>query len=210
MSEIFSQTIVLGVGLLGGSLGLAAKVAGVGGKIVGLGRNPVKLERARELGAIDAWATNWQDALLNVEQTPDTLPVLVVLAAPVEANLKLLDEFWSLRKEPWFSGRRYVVSDVGSVKGGFAEAATKMLASSDQPVNTQVSFVPAHPIAGSDKSGVEHAVPDLFCGKLTILTPWSKSSERGVALARLPSRICGRYQRRTLFRYDSQEVCSDL
>ena len=183
MSEIFSQTIVLGVGLLGGSLGLAAKKANVGGKIIGLGRNSTKLVRAVELGAIDDWATNWRDALSFAEPSPEMAPVQIVLAAPVEVNLKLLSEFWALRNEPWFAGRRYVVSDVGSVKGGFAESATKLLHSSDQPKNVRISFVPAHPIAGSDKSGVEHASSGLFYGKLTILTPWSKSSERSDALA---------------------------
>ncbi len=184
MSEIFSQTIVLGVGLLGGSLGLAAKKYGVGGKIVGLGRDVSKLERALELGAIDFWATSWRDAISSFGSSSDSTPVQIVLAAPVEVNLRLLNEFWALRNEPWFSGRKYVVSDVGSVKGGFAEVAAKLAHSPSQPTNASVSFVPAHPIAGSDKSGVDNASATLFYGKLTILTPWSKSSERGVDLAR--------------------------
>lgn len=183
MTAIFSQTIVLGVGLLGGSLGLAAKKAGVGGKIVGLGRNAAKLERALELGAVDAWATSWQDALAMVPPESCADPVQIVLAAPVEVNLRLLADFWALRNEPWFAGRRYVISDVGSVKGGFAEAAAKLF-QQEQVKDAPITFVPAHPIAGSDKSGVEYAKADLFYGKLTILTPWSKSSERAVALAR--------------------------
>lgn len=184
MSKIFSQTIVLGVGLLGGSLGLAAKRFGVGGRIVGLGRNSGKLERALELGAIDVFATTWRDAISMLEPAEASEPVQIVLAAPVEVNLQLLNELWSLRNEPWFSGRKYVISDVGSVKGGFAEFAAKLAHSPNQPINASISFVPAHPIAGSDRSGVEYASAALFYGKLTILTPWSKSSERSVDLAR--------------------------
>lgn len=188
MSEIFSQTIILGVGLLGGSLGLAAKKFGVGGKIIGLGRNPAKLERAKELGAIDASATSWREALSFAPSGSrrETAPTLVTLAAPVEVNLKLLNEFWGFRNEPWFKGRKYVVSDVGSVKGNFTEKAVKLLHSSGLSETNRISFVPAHPIAGSDRSGVEYARSDLFYGKLTILTPWSKSSERSADLA------CGR------------------
>ncbi len=184
MSEIFSQTIIVGVGLLGGSLGLAAKKFGVGGKIIGLGRNVAKLKRALELEAVDSWATSWRDAISSIEPDLETAPIQIVLAAPVEVNIKLLSELWALRYEPWFAGRRYVISDVGSVKGEFAEFAAKLSHSTNQPKDASISFVPAHPIAGSDRSGVENASATLFYGKLTILTPWSKSSERSVDLAR--------------------------
>ncbi len=180
-SGIFSQTIIVGVGLLGGALGLASKRAGVGGRIIGLGRNESKLTRAVDLGAIDVWATSWTDALGLATSTD--APTLIVFCAPVEANLRALDEFWTLRAAQEFAGRDYLISDVGSVKTGFAEATSRLRASCDLAGNTRIAFVPAHPIAGSDKSGVEHSTSTLFDGKLTILTPWSSPNERRAALA---------------------------
>ncbi len=178
MAVLFSQTIILGVGLLGGSLGLAAKRAQVGGRIVGLGRNPDKLKKAAELGAVDDWALAWNDIFADREVSEDELPVQVVLAAPVEINLKLLAEFWSHRNEQWFRERTFIISDVGSVKGDFAKASYDLWTSSSENDRRNVFFVPAHPIAGSDKSGVTHSTAGLFHGKLTVLTPWLTEEDR--------------------------------
>ncbi|MBS7337429.1 MAG: hypothetical protein KIG81_06185, partial [Thermoguttaceae bacterium] len=101
MAVLFSQTIILGVGLLGGSLGLAAKSAHVGGRITGLGRNPNKLKKAAEIGAVDDWALTWDDVFANQKVSDGELPIQIVFAAPVEINLKLLEEFWSHRDERW-------------------------------------------------------------------------------------------------------------
>ncbi|MBR4753285.1 MAG: prephenate dehydrogenase [Thermoguttaceae bacterium] len=178
--ETFEQTIVYGVGLLGGSIGLAAKIAKCGGKIVGLGRSEEKLKRAASLGAIDAYATSWREAL---ELCEPGQPTMIIFALPVETNIRALRELWDLRFESWFKGRDYVISDVGSAKKGFAQAGEELLRTTELPENTRVVFVPAHPIAGSDKSGVEYARADLFRNKLTILTPWTTAVERQDALS---------------------------
>ncbi len=178
--ETFEQTIIYGVGLLGGSVGLAAKIARCGGKIIGMGRSEAKLKRAVELGAIDVGVTTWRDAFEHCEPGK---PTLIIFALPVETNIRALRELWELRHASWFVGRDYVISDVGSTKSGFANAGRELENSAELPEETRVVFIPAHPIAGSDKSGVEYSRADLFRNKLTVLTPWATAEERAEALA---------------------------
>ncbi len=187
MQRDFAQTIVVGVGLLGGSVGLAAKRAGVGGKIVGFGRSEAKLRRAVELGAVDAFATDWRGALELGAGTQGTTQI--VFAAPVETNLRVLRDFCRVCAEiceekgaDAFAGRSFLLSDVGSVKGDFVRTVDALLSSPERPNGVRIETVAAHPIAGSDKSGVEFATADLFRGKLTILTPWESAADRRAAL----------------------------
>ncbi|MBR2002718.1 MAG: prephenate dehydrogenase/arogenate dehydrogenase family protein [Thermoguttaceae bacterium] len=189
MQRDFAQTIVVGVGLLGGSVGLAAKKAGVGGKIIGFGRSEAKLRRAVELGAVDAFATDWRAALeLGVGTQGATQ---IVFAAPVETNLRVLRDFCRVCAEiceekgaDAFAGRAFLLSDVGSVKGDFVRTVDALLSSPERPGGVRLETVAAHPIAGSDKSGAEFATADLFRGKLTILTPWESVADRRAALER--------------------------
>ncbi|MBQ9801347.1 MAG: prephenate dehydrogenase/arogenate dehydrogenase family protein [Thermoguttaceae bacterium] len=187
MQRDFAQTIVVGVGLLGGSVGLAAKKAGVGGKIVGFGRSEAKLRRAVELGAVDAFATDWRVALELGGGTQGTTQI--VFAAPVETNLRVLRDFCRVCAEiceekgaDAFAGRAFLLSDVGSVKGDFVRTVDALLSSPERPSGVRLETVAAHPIAGSDKSGAEFATADLFRGKLTILTPWESVADRRAAL----------------------------
>lgn len=180
-SETFTQTIVYGVGLLGGSVGLAAKRARVGGKIVGVGRSIEKLTHAVEVGAIDVAASSWRDAF---EAGSSEGTILIVFAAPVDTNLRALRELWALRDEPWTRDRNCVISDVGSVKFGFAQTQRALEREQKTQGKGVWTFLPAHPIAGSDRSGVDSARAELFDGKLTILTPWASAQERQDAVAR--------------------------
>lgn len=189
MQRDFAQTIVVGVGLLGGSVGAAARKAGVGGKIVGFGRSEAKLRRAVELGAVDGFATDWRDALAFGAGTRGATQV--VFAAPVETNLRVLRDFCRVCKEiddetngAAFDGRSFLLSDVGSVKGDFVRTVDALLRASERPRGVWIGAIAAHPIAGSDKSGVEFASADLFREKLTILTPWETVDERRDALRR--------------------------
>lgn len=189
MQRNFAQTIVVGVGLLGGSVGLAAKKAGVGGKIIGFGRSEEKLRRAVELGAVDAFATDWRAALELGNGTQGATQI--VFAAPVETNLRVLRDFCRVCAEiseekgfDAFAGRAFLLSDVGSVKGDFVRTVDALLSSPERPGGVRLETVAAHPIAGSDKSGAEFATADLFRGKLTILTPWESVADRRAALER--------------------------
>ncbi|MBP3532197.1 MAG: prephenate dehydrogenase/arogenate dehydrogenase family protein [Thermoguttaceae bacterium] len=189
MRRDFAQTVVVGVGLLGGSVGLAAKKAGVGGKIIGFGRSEAKLRRAVELGAVDAFATDWRAALELGAGTQGATQI--VFAAPVETNLRVLRDFCRVCAEiseekgfDAFAGRSFLLSDVGSVKGDFVRTVDALLSSPERPSGVRLDAVAAHPIAGSDKSGAEFATADLFRGKLTILTPWESVADRRAALER--------------------------
>lgn len=189
MRRDFAQTVVVGVGLLGGSVGLAAKKAGVGGKIIGFGRSETKLRRAVELGAVDAFATDWRAALELGAGTQGATQI--VFAAPVETNLRVLRDFCRVCAEiseekgfDAFAGRSFLLSDVGSVKGDFVRTVDALLSSPERPSGVRLETVAAHPIAGSDKSGAEFATADLFRGKLTILTPWESVADRRAALER--------------------------
>ena len=154
---------VVGVGLIGGSIGLAAKEWVDGVEVVGFGRNPERLELARERGAIDVVAPDLESALDGAEACFACGPVGVlpdqvadVLAAAPEAC---------------------VVSDVGSTKEGLVAAV------SDE------RFVGGHPIAGAETAGVEHARADLFHGATWYLTPTERSS--GLLYERLHRLVVG-------------------
>lgn len=141
---------VLGVGLIGGSIGLAAREQLGDAEVVGFGRSPERLERALELGAIGRAATSLDDALNGAGACFCCAPV-GALGAQVAAALQAAPP-------------DCVVSDVGSVKRSLVASI------SDE------RFVGGHPVAGAETAGVEHARADLFQGAVWYLTPTSESS----------------------------------
>lgn len=148
---MFEQLGLIGCGLMGGSFALALKKAGLVKRVVGYSKSPSTTERARQMGVIDVEAPS---ALLAVSGAD-----LVLLAVPVSAT------------EATFKAIRHLVNknslimDVGSTKREVVDAARRVL-------RDQVGvFVPAHPIAGKELSGVEHADADLYTGRQVILTP---------------------------------------
>ncbi len=148
---MFEQLGLIGCGLMGGSFALALKRAGLVKRVVGYSKSPSTTERARQLGVIDVEAPS---ALLAVSGAD-----IVLLAVPVAAT------------EATFKAIRHLVTpemlimDVGSTKRDVVDAARRVL-------RDQVGgFVPAHPIAGREVAGVEHADADLYAGKQVILTP---------------------------------------
>jgi prephenate dehydrogenase len=136
---------VLGVGLIGGSIGLAAHEHVPDAEVVGFGRNPDRLRRAVELGAIDSAADSVAAAVEGAE--------LCFACAPVGALEGLVREALDA------AGAGCLVSDVGSTK-------QQLLTAVDDP-----RFVGGHPIAGAETAGVEHARADLFQGAVWYLTP---------------------------------------
>jgi prephenate dehydrogenase len=151
------KVAVLGVGLIGGSIGLAAKEGVEDVDVVGFGRSPERLERARALGAIDNVASSLEEALDGAS--------VCFCCAPVGA---LKDQIVAALA---VAGEDCVVTDVGSTKGEVVAAVG------------DGRFVGGHPIAGAETAGVEHARADLFQGATWYLTPTSKSS--GVLFERL-------------------------
>lgn len=141
---------ILGVGLLGGSIGLALKSAVSDCQIVGYGHRDSTLEMAKQVGAIDIGTTDPAAAVEGSE--------LVILCTPVLTFGPLLGQIaGNLRGGA-------IVTDVGSTKRSVVEAAEAILPSG-------VHFIGSHPMAGSEKRGVEFARTDLFRGALCILTP---------------------------------------
>lgn len=152
---MFEQLGLIGCGLMGGSFALALKRAGLVKRVVGYSKSPSTTDRARQLGVIDVEAPS---ALLAVSGAD-----IVLIAVPVaatEATFKAIKHLVT---------PNMLVMDVGSTKRDVIDAARRAL-------REQVgSFVPAHPIAGRETSGVEHADPDLYTGKQVILTPVDRS-----------------------------------
>lgn len=164
MVAMFEQLGLIGCGLMGGSFALALKRAGLVQRVVGYSKSPSTLERARALGVIDVEAPS---ALLAVSGAD-----LVLIAVPVAATE---DTFKAIRH---LIGPDTLVMDVGSTKGDVVAAARRSLREHlDQ-------FVPAHPIAGKESAGVEHADAGLYQGCQVILTPLPESATRRTATAR--------------------------
>lgn len=148
---MFEQLGLIGCGLMGGSFALALKRAGLVKRVVGYSKSPSTTERARQMGVIDVAAPS---ALLAVSGAD-----IVLLAIPVSATEAT---FKAIRH---LVGPNTLIMDVGSTKRDVVDAARRVLR------DNVGSFVPCHPIAGKEVSGVEYADADLYSGKQVILTP---------------------------------------
>jgi prephenate dehydrogenase len=148
---MFEQLGLIGCGLMGGSFALALKKARLVKRVVGYSKSPSTTEKARSMGVIDVEAPS---ALLAVSGA-DIVLVAVPVAA-TEATFKAMKHLIT---------NQTLVMDVGSTKRDVVEAARRTL-------GPQLgTFVPAHPIAGKEQAGVEHADANLYQGKQVILTP---------------------------------------
>ncbi len=155
---MFKKLCVIGVGLIGGSIAKSARENNLVENIIGFGRidDVENLQLAKDLNVIDEFFTDIEQAVLDAD--------CVIIATPVaatEAILKLLNPFWSSET---------IYSDVGSTKGNVLEAAKTVFGF--VPDN----FIPAHPIAGAENSGVQAALVDLFVAKRLIITPVENTS----------------------------------
>jgi prephenate dehydrogenase len=159
----FQRLVIQGVGLLGGSLGMALKRRAMVQTIVGLGRSMERLERARQLGAIDEAHTRLESALDGADA--------IVLAVPPRQIRERFAELAPLLPPGAF------VTDVGSVKQRIVEAAEAAL-----PAGTL--FVGSHPMAGSEKTGAEHGRSDFYEESACLLTPTERTPAEAVDLAR--------------------------
>jgi prephenate dehydrogenase len=165
----FDKLVIFGVGLIGGSLARALREragAAGSGRIVGVGRSRASAERARELGVVDdVAALDRDDELRAALDRAD----LVLIAAPVAQTGPLLE-----RIAPFLSDAT-IVTDAGSTKSDVVAAARAALG------GRIAQFVPAHPIAGRESSGVEAALPDLYVGRNVVLCPLPENRSPDVA-----------------------------
>lgn len=148
---LINRLVIIGVGLIGGSLAKAIRQANAANEIVGAGRDKDHLQTAVELGVIDHFETNFADAVRGAD--------MVVLAVPVGSMEEVLFDI----KDAIESNA--VITDVGSTKQSVVNAVEKVFKGG------YPRFVPAHPIAGTEKTGVEASFAGLFHNRRIILTP---------------------------------------
>ena len=150
---MFNKICIIGVGLIGGSIARAAREQGLSNYIVAFGRkkSTENLKLASKLGVIDAFYFDIEVAVKDADCIIITTPVGVI-----EQIFRLLQPFWN---------EQTLYTDAGSTKGSVIAAAKAVF--SQVPPN----FVPAHPIAGAENSGVEASKVDLFTNKRLIITP---------------------------------------
>lgn len=151
---------LIGVGLLGGSLGLAARQRRLAGEVVGFVRRPASLAECVNTGAVDTATLDLAEAARDAD--------LVVLCTPIGQMGEL-----AARLAPLLP-RQAVVTDVGSVKTGVVRELEPVFAA------VGVSFVGSHPMAGAEKMGVAHARADLFHGAVCVITPTPASDPAAV------------------------------
>ncbi|MBI3575439.1 MAG: prephenate dehydrogenase/arogenate dehydrogenase family protein [Gammaproteobacteria bacterium] len=160
---MINKLCIVGVGLIGGSLARALRTDGQVREIVGYGRRPAALQRAAELGVIDHAEVTLAAAVQGAD--------IVVLAVPVGAMANILAELGRLS----FDG---VITDAGSTKGSVVAAARSALGA------RLPHFVPGHPIAGTEQSGVEVSQANLFRGRRVILTPLPETNTQALGRVR--------------------------
>lgn len=150
----FNKVTIIGVGLLGASFALALKEKGLCKTIIGYGRSKNNLNRAKDRGIIDDYSLD----VIHASKDSD----LIMLSTPVGIFLDIAKRIKDYLK------RGSIVTDVGSVKGGLVYKIEALMPEG-------VSYVGTHPIAGSDKSGIDDARAELFEGARCIITPTEKT-----------------------------------
>src|SRR5438105_11525488 len=168
---LFERVAIRGVGLIGGSFALALKQAKACAHVVGAGRSPANLKLALERGAIAPIAADAVAATHGAD--------LVLLAAPVAQFPKLFRDLSSVL------GPKAIVTDGGSTKRDVIQAARAAL-------GKKISqFVPAHPVAGAEKSGAGAASAELFRDRRVILTPLRENSDSTIRKVQQAWSACG-------------------
>ena len=148
--ERLDTVAIVGVGLIGGSLGLALRSGGLAERVIGVGRNPSTLEQAKSEGAIDEATTDLAEGVSEA--------AVVVVCTPVSRIPH------DVRRVAEAAPAGALVTDAGSTKRQIVETVEGHPTAAD-------FFVGAHPIAGSERSGSAHASAGLFRGRVCVLTP---------------------------------------
>jgi len=158
----FNRVTILGVGLIGASFALALKKRGFCKEVIGYGRRENNLKRAKDMKIIDSFELDAPRACMDSDLILFSMPVgsFTEIAKMIKGSLK----------------KGAIVTDVGSVKG-------KLVREMEALMPEGVNFVGGHPIAGSDRTGIDTATGDLFLGAKYILTPTEKTD--GTALKRI-------------------------
>lgn len=156
----FERATIIGVGLIGGSLGLALKQRGLASEIVGVGHRESTLRSAQRRGAVDRWTLDVADGVVGAGLVVICTPVGLV-ADRAAAALPVMQP-------------GSILTDVASTKSLITKRIESLLPEG-------IAFVPGHPMAGSEKRGIESADAALFEGARVILTPTSRTSAAATA-----------------------------
>ncbi len=158
-TPLVKQLAILGPGLLGGSIGLAAKKHRVAGKVVIWGRRIENSQAALKLKAADRIALTPEEAVRGSD--------LIILATPVEVMPGLVRSFRSK------VNRKAIVTDVGSTKYDVVKHLSSLLSG-------RCTYIGSHPMAGAEKDGIHAAKADLFDGSVCILTPLPRARQANI------------------------------
>jgi prephenate dehydrogenase len=156
----FKKVALIGVGLIGGSLALDMKQKGIADEVVGVGRTQKNLDTALGLGIVDSVTRDIAEGVKGADLVIVAVPVLKV-ASVIEAAVEHLAD-------------GCIITDVGSVKARLIEEVTPLL-------GPGISFVPAHPVAGTENSGASAALTGLFNGRNCIITPTDSTNPDALA-----------------------------
>lgn len=159
---MINKITIIGVGLIGGSLAKAIKENNLAKVVFGYGRDLNRLEKAKKANVIDQFSTNLKDAINDSD--------IVIIATPVGSFKEILIEI-----KPFLTSK-IVISDVGSTKTNIALIVSQTLGDYSN------YFIPAHPIAGKEKSGFEASEANLFNNRKVIITPLETSSPDSINL----------------------------
>ena len=159
---MINKITIIGVGLIGGSLAKAIKENNLAKVVFGFGRDLNRLEEAQKANVIDQFSTNLKDAINDSD--------IVIIATPVGSFQEILSEI-----KPFLTSK-IVISDVGSTKTNIALIVSQTLGDYSN------YFIPAHPIAGKEKSGFEASESNLFNNRKVIITPLETSSPDSISL----------------------------
>jgi prephenate dehydrogenase len=169
---LIRRLVIIGVGLIGGSLARILRQQSDGcGEIIGCGRGVANLQTAVNLGVIDRYTTDIAEAVIDA----DMIVVAVPLGAMAQTFAAMLPNL----------APHAIVTDVGSAKGSVVADARAQLA------NHLPYFVPGHPIAGTEKSGVTASFAELFQQRRVILTPLPETDQLAHAKVRQMWELAG-------------------
>ena len=157
---MINKITIIGVGLIGGSLARALKERNLAKVVFGYGRDQSRLEEAQRSNIIDAFSTNIKEAIDEAN--------IIVIATPVGTFKDILDQI-----EPLISSN-VIITDVGSTKSDIVNIVNDVLRDKSS------CFIPAHPIAGKERSGFEVSDSKLYDGKKVIITPQETNSPESI------------------------------
>ncbi|MDR4509231.1 MAG: prephenate dehydrogenase [Candidatus Brocadiaceae bacterium] len=147
----FETVCIIGPGLIGGSIGLGLKKRNLTKKVIGVGHKTSTIKDALKIGAIDVGNLSAENAVKEAD--------IIILATSVNKIVEIARHVIPYMK------RRAILTDVGSTKSYIVEQITSN-------IRKDIAFVGAHPIAGSEKKGINHASPNLFEGCTCFVTPF--------------------------------------